>query len=119
MIAVGVLHFVTPDPFARIVPPWLPAARALVYASGVAEIALGLGLLVPRTRRWSAWGLVALYLAVFPANVHMALHGISLFEGQPPPPAWALYARLPLQGVLIANALWLARAFRPASASPR
>jgi uncharacterized membrane protein len=119
MITVGVLHFVTPEPFARIVPPWLPWARALVYASGVAEIALGAGLLFPRLRGLSALGLVALYVAVFPANVHMALHGVSLFEGQPPPPAWALYARLPLQGLLIANALWLARTFKTASASTR
>ena len=119
MIAVGALHFLAPEPFTRIVPPWLPAARALVYASGGAEVALGLGLLVPRSRRLSAFGLVALYVAVFPANVHMALRGVSLFEEQPPPPTWALYARLPLQALLIANALWLARAFRTASASTR
>lgn len=109
MIAIGALHFISPAPFERIVPPWLPAARLLVYLSGVAEIALGAGVLFPRTRRLAAFGLVALYIAVFPANVHMALHHVSLSASEPPPPAWALYARLPLQLLLIANALWIAR----------
>lgn len=109
MIAVGVLHFVTPTPFERIVPPWLPAARALVFLSGAAEIALGAGVIVERTRRWAALGLVALYIAVFPANIYMAQHHVSLVAGEPPPPTWALYARLPLQALMIANALWLAR----------
>lgn len=113
MIAIGVLHFANPTPFERIVPPWLPAAKALVYLSGVAEIALGAGLFSERTRRWAAWGLVALYVAVFPANVHMALHRVSLVEGQPPPPDWALYGRLPLQALLIANAVWLAQRQAP------
>ncbi len=112
MIAVGALHFASPTPFERIVPPWLPAARWLVWVSGAAEIALGAGLLAPRTRVASALGLVALYVAVFPANVHMALHRVSLFEGEPPPPTWALYARLPMQALLVANALWIARASR-------
>jgi uncharacterized membrane protein len=109
MIAIGALHFIAPTPFERIVPPWLPWARGLVFASGVAEIALGAALLVPRARSLAAWGLVALYVAVFPANLHMAMNKVSFVEGQPPPPAAALYARLPLQLALIANAVWLAR----------
>lgn len=109
MIAVGVLHFVQPAPFERIVPPWLPAARALVLLSGAAEIALGVGVMIERTRRWAAFALIALYIAVFPANVHMALHRVSLVAGAPPPPTWALYARLPMQALMIANALWIAR----------
>jgi len=113
MTAIGVLHFVDPTPFERIVPPWLPWPKGLVYASGVAEVALGLALFSLRTRRMAAWGLVALYVAVFPANVHMALHRVSLVAGQPPPPDWALYARLPLQALLIANAVWLAQRHMP------
>jgi uncharacterized membrane protein len=68
--------------------------------SGVAEIAGGLGLLVPRTRRAAAWGLIALFIAVFPANVNMAVNELPL--GTKTVPAWTLWARLPLQLVLIA-----------------
>ena len=73
--------------------------------SGFFEILGGAGLLVPPTRRAAAWGLIALYVAVFPANVNMALHDVPI-EGRHFP-AWALWLRLPLQGVLIAWAWWL------------
>lgn len=105
--AVGVLHFVTPTPFIRIVPPWVPDARLAVYVSGIAEVAGALGLLYRPTRVAAAWGLIALYLAVFPANIHMALHGIS--PGETPVPAWAAWARLPFQFVFIAWAWWNTR----------
>ncbi len=108
VVAVGVLHFVQPDGFVRIVPAALPFPLALVYASGFFEITLGLGLLWPRTRRIAAWGLVALFVAVFPANVNMAINHI-----QPQGatlPEWAFWARLPLQAVLVAWAAWLGRA---------
>ncbi len=95
----GAMHFVAPGPFIRIVPRWLPAPAALVAISGACEILGGLGLLVPGTRRWAAWGLVALLVAVFPANVNMALHRLPF--GKYPVPAWALWARLPLQLLLI------------------
>jgi uncharacterized membrane protein len=108
MIAVGLQHFIAPDPFVRIVPAWLPAPLALVYVSGVFEVLGGAGLLVPRVRRLAGWGLIALYVAVFPANVNMAVHHISLSDG-PPPPAWALWLRLPLQALLIAWAYWASR----------
>src|SRR3954463_13204696 len=73
-VFAGVMHFVIPRAYAAIVPPRLPARKAIVYASGVAEIAGGAGTLHPRTRKAaSAWS-VATLLAVFPANVHMALH---------------------------------------------
>lgn len=104
MIAAGVLHFAKPASYARIVPSYLPSALALVYVSGFFEILGGIGLLVPATRRWAAWGLVALYVAVFPANVNMAVHRIG-FDG----PSWMLWARLPLQAVLIAWAWWFTR----------
>lgn len=101
MIAVGVLHFTNPEPFVRIVPAWLPAPLALVYVSGFFEILGGAGLFLPATRRAAAWGLIALYVAVFPANVNMAINHISISDG-PPPPAWMLWLRLPLQAGLIA-----------------
>jgi uncharacterized membrane protein len=101
MVAAGVLHFAKPASYARIVPSYLPSPLALVHVSGVLEILGGLGLLMAATRRWAAWGLIALYIAVFPANVNMAVHRIG-FDG----PSWLLWARLPLQAVLIAWAWW-------------
>lgn len=104
MITAGVLHFTRPEGFARIVPDYLPWPYALVYLSGVFEIAGGLGLLIPRLRRLAAWGLIALYIAVFPANVNMAIHQLPLGDTQPSP--LLLWLRLPLQLVLIAWAYW-------------
>jgi uncharacterized membrane protein len=100
MILAGVMHFVSPRPFVKMVPPWLPAPLLLVHVSGAAEVLLGVGLLVPATVKVAAWGLIALFVAVFPANVHMAVNRVSL--GRKPLPVWALWARLPLQLVLIA-----------------
>jgi uncharacterized membrane protein len=111
MVSVGALHFATPAPFVRIVPAWLPAPLALVYVSGFFEALGGLGLLVPRARRAASIGLVALYVAVFPANVNMALHDIALDGVNHAPPA-VLWLRLPLQAVLIAWALWVGRVGR-------
>ena len=105
MIAIGVLHFVQPKPFERIVPKYLPAPLALVYISGFFEILGGLGLLLPATRPWAAWGLIALYIAVFPANVYMLTHDISL-NPEKPIPRWALWLRLPFQFLFIAWAYW-------------
>lgn len=107
MIYAGVAHFRNPEPFAEIVPDWLPAHRALVLVSGFFEIIGGVGLIVPQTRRAAAWGLIALYLAVFPANVNMALHDIPI-NGQHIAPV-LLWLRLPLQAVLIAWAYWNTR----------
>jgi uncharacterized membrane protein len=101
MVVVGVLHFVAPDGFVRIVPATLPAPLALVYVSGAFEIAGGVGLLIRPLRRAAAYGLIALYVAVFPANVNMAIHRIPL-SGSTPPPAWILWLRLPFQAVFIA-----------------
>jgi uncharacterized membrane protein len=108
MVVVGALHFLDPAPFARIVPAYLPAPLALVYASGFFEILGGVGLLVPRTRRAASIGLAALYVAVFPANVNMAMNHIAL-DGVHVLPSWALWGRLPLQAVFIALALWVGR----------
>lgn len=107
MVGVGVAHFTNPGDFVAIMPPWVPAHLALVYVSGVFEILGGLGLLPLRTRAAAGWGLIALYVAVFPANVHMALHDVPL--GGEPLPSWALWARLPLQAVFILWAWWVSR----------
>lgn len=98
-IAAGVLHFVKPGIYEQIMPPWLPAHRELVYASGVAEVAGGAGLLHPRTRRLASWWLIATLVAIFPANVHMALNAE---DYDVPGGAAALWARLPLQLVFVA-----------------
>ncbi len=103
VIASGVMHFVAPDKFAKIVPDWLPSPRMLVYVSGFFEIAGGLGLFLKQTRTLAAWGLAALFAAVFPANVNMAMHKI--YTDNP----WILWGRLPFQGVLIAWAYWFTR----------
>ncbi len=97
LVVAGALHFFAPQTYLRMMPPYLPAPLALVYLSGVCEIGLGLGLLWRRTRRWAAWGVVALLVAVFPANVYMAQANDSVFHL----PAWVVWGRLPLQVVLI------------------
>ena len=97
-VAAGVNHFVRPGFYSGIIPPYLPWPLALVYLSGAAEVALGVLVLVPRFQARAAWGLVGLLVAVFPANVQMALHP-TLYPAFHPA---ALWVRLPLQGVLIA-----------------
>lgn len=96
-IVTGVLHFLIPRTYEAIVPDWLPAQRELVYASGVAEIAGGAALMHPRTRRAGMWFSIATLVAVFPANLHMALNADRYDI-----PVVALWARLPLQALLIA-----------------
>ena len=107
-VLTGALHFAKPEPFMKIMPRWLPAHRELVYASGVAEIAGGVGMMHPRTRRWASRWLIATLIGVFPANVNMALHP-ERFAQSTPGGAATLIARLPLQLVLIA---WVRRAAR-------
>jgi uncharacterized membrane protein len=107
MIAAGANHFLAPATYVSMMPAELPAPLLLVYISGIAEILGGLGLILPATRKLAAWGLVALYIAVFPANLNMALNHLSL--GDSHVPTWALWARLPLQAVLIAWAWWFTR----------
>ena len=94
----GLYHFVNPAFYLRMMPPYLPYHLFLVYLSGFFETALGVLLLVPRHARLAAWGLIALLVAVFPANVQMALNP-QLFPDIPPA---ALWLRLPLQAVFIA-----------------
>jgi len=107
----GVLHFVVPELYVQIIPPIFPAALALVYLSGVAEIAVGVGVLIPDTQRYAAWATVALLVAIFPANVYMATSGVVIggMPGGGDPSELVRWGRLPLQGVLILWALWYTR----------
>jgi uncharacterized membrane protein len=107
LFVTGVGHFVVADEFIRQVPSWLPWPALLVSVSGVAELAGALGLQIERTRRWAAWGLVALFVAVFPANLHVALHDLSPTRMHLP--QWVLWARLPFQLVFIVWAWWYTR----------
>jgi uncharacterized membrane protein len=101
-VFAGATHFTRPEFFVAIVPPLLPAPLLLVYVSGVAEIAGGAGVLIPRLRRLAGFGLLALLVAVYPANIHMALHP----EQFPETSQAALYARLPFQLVFAAWVWW-------------
>ena len=96
-IVTGVLHFVRPQSFTSIMPPYVPFPQAAVFVSGMAELGLGIAVMFRSLDPWPAWGLIALLVAVFPANVHMALHP-ELFSKVP---RLALYARLPMQALLI------------------
>jgi uncharacterized membrane protein len=98
----GLNHFINPDFYLKIMPPYLPWHLPLVYLSGVVEIALGALLLIPKLTRVAAWGLIALLVAVFPANIHMALN----HEFYPDHSVAALWLRLPLQLVLMVCAYW-------------
>jgi uncharacterized membrane protein len=106
-VVAGILHFVVPELYVQIIPPILPAPLALVYLSGVAEIAVGIGVLLPRTRRYAAWATIALLIAIFPANVYMATSMVVVdgIGGSDPSPL-IRWGRLPLQGVLILWAYW-------------
>jgi len=110
-VVAGLLHFVVPALYVQIVPPLLPAPLALVYLSGVAEVAVGVGLLWSRTRRYAAWATIALLVAIFPANLYMATSGVVVagMPGGGDPSALVRWGRLPLQGVLILWAYWYTR----------
>jgi uncharacterized membrane protein len=103
-IGAGINHFVHPGVYVRMVPPWLPAPALLVQVSGICEMLGGIGVLLHNTRRFAGAGLIALLVAVFPANVQMAQHP-ELYADIAAAPA--LYIRLPLQLVLIAWVWWI------------
>jgi uncharacterized membrane protein len=104
-VGAGVMHFVKPDFYVAIMPPYLPWHLELVWISGVFEILGGIGVLFPQPlRRWAAWGLVALLIAVFPANLHVALHDVAV-GGQAASPLFN-WVRLPFQLVFIAWVIW-------------
>ncbi len=97
-ILAGANHFIHPATYLAMMPPYLPFPEALNQISGAAEIAGGLGILLPQLRRAAGWGLIALLIAIFPANLQMALHGLPGVSIAP----WILWLRLPFQLVLIA-----------------
>jgi uncharacterized membrane protein len=102
-VFAGSMHFIRTEFYLRMMPPYIPAHLPIVQISGVCEILGGIGLIVPATRRLAAIGLIALLIAVFPANVQMALHP-ELYRDIGPPAAF--FIRLPLQFVMIALVLW-------------
>ncbi len=101
----GYMHFKRPDFYMPMMPPYLPAHLFLVYASGVAEFVSGLGILIPATRKAAAWFMIATLVAIFPANVHIALHNVAVF-GNPEGAGILNWVRLPFQAVFIAWAWW-------------
>lgn len=101
----GVMHFLRPRFYLAMMPPWLPAAAALVLVSGVFEILGGIGVLVPATRVIAGWGLIALLFAVLPANVQMLLNARAAHASAST--MAVLVARLPLQALLV---YWVFRA---------
>jgi uncharacterized membrane protein len=107
-VRAGIGHFTNTDFFLSIMPPYLPAHLELVHLSGAFEILGGIGVLIPAVRGLSGMGLVALLIAVYPANIHMAVHPEAYVAAGTP--LWALYARLPLQFVFLA---WAYLATRP------
>ena len=96
-MSTGILHLVSPQGYLRIMPDWIPFHEAMVFWSGIAEVTLGLGLLFPRTRRIAAWGIIGLLVAVFPANIQMAVDWYRTTHLFFP----VALLRLPLQLVLI------------------
>jgi uncharacterized membrane protein len=103
-VFAGLLHFLRPAFYVQIMPPALPWPLGLVYLSGACEILGGCAILPARTRRLAGYGLIALLVAVFPANIYMLMHPVPVAGWDVP--NWLLWARLPLQGGLIACVWW-------------
>ncbi len=95
-VSIGVLHFVVPRYFEHIMPPFLPYPHELVLVSGFFEIAGGIGVQIPKLRKAAGWGLLALLVAVFPANIYMAVAALPMPDGTPIHPAVS-WGRLPFQ----------------------
>ena len=104
LIIAGTLHFVRPEFFLKIMPPYLPLHKELVLLSGAVEILLGVSLLIPRLSRIAAWGIMTLMFAVFPANIYLFQHQEIL-----PAPPLVHMLRLPMQAVFILWAYWHTR----------
>ncbi len=101
-VLAGVNHFINPAFYLKIMPPFLPAPLFLIYLSGFFQIALGVLLLIPRFTSFAAWGIIGLLIAVYPANIYMAMNTNLFPEFNPT----LVYLRLPLQFVMIAWAFW-------------
>ncbi len=115
MAFAGVAHLAMPTPFLQHLPPWVPAAEAIIFLTGIIEIALGAALLLRQPwRRWAGMALAAYLVAVFPGNVYVAVAEVDV-DGQPG--GWYPWLRLPFQVLFIAWALWSTR--RPLDAAGR
>ena len=101
----GIMHFVQPDVYMPMMPPYLPLHLDLIYLSGLAEIIVGVGVLIPSTRRIAAWAMILLLIAIFPANLHIALYNVPVFGAEEGAGIFN-WIRLPIQGVLILWAWW-------------
>jgi uncharacterized membrane protein len=104
-VGAGVLHFVNPGFYLKMMPPYLPWHLGLVYLSGLLEIGLGILVVIPKYTRLAAWGLIVLLIAVFPANIYLAMHPEIMPNASPT----AHLIRLPFQLVFIAWAWWFTR----------
>lgn len=102
--SAGVYHFTSPGTYLPLMPDYLPWHLGLIYLSGAAEMLGGIGMGFPKWRRLAGWGLIALLVAIFPANLHMLMNHVPLNGKQVP--EWILWARLPLQGIWIAWVYW-------------
>ena len=101
-ISVGIKHFTEPEWFLQIYPPSLPFGLAAVYVSGFFEVLFGIMLLIPKTRYYAGWGLIALLIAVFPANIYLAYTNGAAMDI----PAAVAWGRLPFQALFIGLAYW-------------
>ncbi len=110
-VGAGVNHFINPQFYVAMIPPFFPVPELLNQVSGGAEILGGLGILLAQTRKWAGWGLIALLVAVFPANIYVAWLG--KMEGTDVP-GWGLWLRLPFQAVFIAWVWWVTKPARDA-----
>jgi len=104
-IYAGYMHFARPEWFLVMMPTWMPYPLELVYLSGIAEIAGGVGVLIPQTRKLAAWGIIALLFAVLPANFHIAIYNVPLMGSTEGPGIFG-WIRIPLQILLIMWARW-------------
>jgi uncharacterized membrane protein len=106
-IVIGVVHLVSPEKLTYMIPDFLPYPQALVYISGVMEILLAILLLIPRYQRWAGWGIIGLLVAVFPANINVAINHLPA-PGGLPAASWYVWSRLAFQPIYIAWVWWAA-----------
>jgi len=104
-IVAGLMHFIRPDFYMPMMPPYLPWHAGLIFLSGVAELVLGIAILIPSLRPLAGWGIIALLIAIFPANLHIALYNVPVFGNPEGAGIWN-WVRLPIQLLLIWWAWW-------------
>ena len=107
----GLNHFFNADAYIAIMPAYLPWHSQLVVLSGVAEIAVGVGVLIPTTRLTAAWGIILLLILIFPANLYVAMNGLAYVGDEPS--TLLNWVRLPFQLVLSAWAYWYTKPTTP------